>query len=57
MTNNATTWVEVKETNPIVRWETPGQMLEGTFHGGKPAGDKGSLLYQITDPDGQLHKT
>ena len=56
MTSNTTTWIEVKDTDAIVRWEQPGQSLEGTFLGGKPAGDKGNTLYQITDPDGQTHK-
>ena len=51
------TWIEVKETDLIVRWETPGQVLEGIFHGGKPAGDKKNTLYLVTDPDGHEQKT
>jgi len=56
MTTNAL-WTEVEETDLIVRWEQPGQVLEGIFHGGKPAGDKKNTLYQVTDPDGHDRKT
>jgi hypothetical protein len=57
MTSNTTTWIEVKDTDEIVRWEMPGQVLEGIFHGGKPAGEKHNLLYRITDSDGHERKT
>lgn len=58
MTPTTTQWIEIKDDNDvIVRWETPGQSLEGIFLGGKPSGDKKNLLFEITDPDGKPHKT
>ena len=53
-----TGWTEVKDQSDLmIRWETPGQTLEGVYTGGKPAGPKGNTLYSFTAPDGTVKKS
>lgn len=57
-TTNTTQWTEVKDRgdSAVIKFEHPGQVVEGVFHGSKPAGPKGNLLFSVTASDGATKK-